>query len=56
MSFKAELKVILKADDTVVAESVDPSLWQNILVAINNGEPNPLRRANQVQAPAKVEI
>lgn len=38
MSFKAELKVILKANDTVVAESVDPDLWQKVLTAISSGE------------------
>ena len=36
MSMKAKLKVILKANETVVAESEDPKLWQNVLDAINN--------------------
>lgn len=35
MAFKASLKIILKADETVVAESDDPTLWQNTLLAIN---------------------
>lgn len=43
MSFKAKLKIVLKADETVVAESEDPRLWQYVLDAINNptaqGEP-----------------
>jgi hypothetical protein len=34
MSMKAALKVILQANDTVVAESEDPLLWQRVLVAI----------------------
>jgi hypothetical protein len=32
---KAKLKVVLQADDTVVAESEDPALWQRVLLAIN---------------------
>ena len=34
---KAKLKVVLQADDTVVAESEDAQLWQRILLAINKG-------------------
>jgi hypothetical protein len=34
---KAKLKVVLQADDTVVAESDDAQLWQRILLAINKG-------------------
>lgn len=37
MSIKAKLRVVLQADDTVVAESDDASLWQKILLAINSG-------------------
>ncbi|WP_299981887.1 hypothetical protein [Desulfobacula sp.] len=37
MAVKASLKIILMADDTVVAESDDAILWQNVLVAINSG-------------------
>ncbi|MFW5804293.1 MAG: hypothetical protein ACOCWG_03570 [bacterium] len=36
MSVKANLKIILKADDTIVAESDDPILWQKILISINS--------------------
>jgi len=35
MSVKAKLIVSLRADETVVAESEDPELWQRVLVAIN---------------------
>lgn len=34
---KATLKVVLQANDTVVAESEDPVLWQRVLHAINKG-------------------
>jgi hypothetical protein len=34
---KAKLKVVLQADDTVVAESEDAGLWQRVLMAINKG-------------------
>jgi hypothetical protein len=34
---KAKLKVVLQADDTVVAESEDGQLWQRVLLAINKG-------------------
>jgi hypothetical protein len=37
MSIKAKLRVVLQADDTVVAESDDAALWQKILLAINSG-------------------
>lgn len=37
MSLKATLKIILQADDTVVAESDDAALWQKVLIAINTG-------------------
>jgi hypothetical protein len=47
---KAKLKVVLQADDTVVAESDDPALWQRVLVAINSGDIDGL-----VQAPAKAD-
>lgn len=33
---KAKLKVVLQADETVVAESEDAGLWQRVLLAINN--------------------
>lgn len=35
MSVKAKLKIILQADDTVVAEVEDSVLWQRVLTAIN---------------------
>ena len=38
---KAKLKVVLQADETVVAESEDPALWQRVLLAIN-GNPGAL--------------
>lgn len=34
-SIKAELKIVLQANDTIVAESTDPVLWQKVLAAIN---------------------
>jgi hypothetical protein len=37
MSVKAKLRIILQADDTVVAEVEDPGLWQKVLLAINQG-------------------
>ena len=40
MAVKANLKIILKADDTVVAESDDATLWQKVLVAIDTGTPS----------------
>lgn len=40
MSVKAKLKIILKANDTIVAESANPQLWQNVLVAINSTDSN----------------
>lgn len=33
---KAKLKIVLTADDVVVAETEDPILWQRVLVAINS--------------------
>jgi len=36
-SVKAKLLVVLKADDTVVAEVENADLWQRVLVAINSG-------------------
>jgi hypothetical protein len=41
---KAKLKVVLQADETVVAESEDPALWQRVLLAIN-GNPSALGSA-----------
>lgn len=35
---KAKLKVVLQADETVVAESDDAALWQRVLLAINTGD------------------
>jgi hypothetical protein len=35
---KEELKVVLQADETVVAESDDAALWQRVLLAINSGD------------------
>lgn len=37
MAVKAKLQVVLKADDTVVAESADATLWQKVLLVINKG-------------------
>jgi predicted DNA-binding protein len=37
MTVKAKLTIILKANDTVVAEIEDSSLWQEVLSAVNNG-------------------
>src|SRR2546426_1494568 len=37
-SVKATLLVILKANDVVVAEKEDASLWQRVLTAINSGK------------------
>ena len=37
MSIKAKLKIALFANDTVVAETEDPALWQKVLLAINSG-------------------
>jgi hypothetical protein len=48
---KAKLKVVLQADDTVVAESEDAGLWQRILLAINKGD-GILDVAAQVNTPA----
>ena len=35
MSVKAKLKIVLQADETIVAESEDSVLWQQVLIAIN---------------------
>jgi hypothetical protein len=35
---KATLKVVLQANDTIVAESEDAALWQRVLIAINSGD------------------
>lgn len=35
MTVVAQLKVVLKADDTIVAESNNPALWHQILIALN---------------------
>ena len=37
MSIKAKLRISLFANDTIVAETEDPTLWQNVLLAINSG-------------------
>lgn len=39
-NIKAELKIVLQADKTIIAESTDPLLWQNVLVAINTPSKN----------------
>ena len=39
-SVKAALSIILKANDVVVAEVEDASLWQQVLSAIHNGTSN----------------
>jgi hypothetical protein len=38
MAAKAKLTIVLKADETVVAEIDDPSLWQRVLGIINQGQ------------------
>jgi len=38
MVVKAALRLVLMADDTVVAESEDAGLWQKVLVAVNGGQ------------------
>ena len=38
MALKAKLKIVLQANDIVVAESEDPVLWQRVLVSINSPE------------------
>lgn len=52
MSIKANLKVILKASDVLVAESTDPILWQNVLLAINSGVPDLSSVDNQLETRA----
>jgi hypothetical protein len=37
MSIKASLKVILMANDVVVAESEDPTIWQSVFTSITQG-------------------
>jgi hypothetical protein len=47
-SLKAKLTVVLKADEVVVAETENGSLWQQVLAAINAGAtglPSPPQRA-----------
>lgn len=39
MAMKTRLKLILKAGNTVVAESADPLLWQSVLAAITGTGP-----------------
>src|SRR6266700_3559688 len=41
MAVKAALRLVLMADETVVAESEDGALWQKVLFAINSGRPTP---------------
>lgn len=36
---KATLKIVLQANDTVVAESDSSELWQRVLIAINSSDP-----------------
>ncbi|MGA7748710.1 MAG: hypothetical protein WCA63_01050 [Gallionella sp.] len=38
MTVKAKLTIILKANDTVVAEIDDSNLWQQVLSAVNSGK------------------
>lgn len=40
MAVKADLKIILQANEVVVAESDDQQLWQKVLAAINSGSTN----------------
>jgi hypothetical protein len=42
MSFKTSLKIVLKADDVVVAESEDVELWQRVLSRMNKSGEAPL--------------
>ena len=37
MAVTAKLRIILKAEDTIVAESDDPVLWQKVLASIGEG-------------------
>jgi hypothetical protein len=37
VSIKAKLKIVLQADETIVAESDDAPLWHKVLLAINQG-------------------
>lgn len=60
MALTAKLKIILQANDTIVAESEDSGLWQQILVAINteaslpdNGQQLKPRREALEKAPLR---
>ncbi len=48
MATKAILKIILKADDTIVAESEDATLWGKVLGAIS--------KPDQLESPATTEL
>jgi hypothetical protein len=56
MSLKAKLRIVLHADETVVAESDNSALWQKVLIAINSSssamEPGELAPPNRSMAPA----
>jgi hypothetical protein len=53
---KAKLQVILKADETVVAVSEDPALWQRMLLAIGAGGTSVERSFTKVEVGAVPQI
>ena len=56
MSVKATLKIILQADDTIVAESEDAKLWQNVLIAINQNNNNSVIQEPQIEGDPEVSL
>ena len=54
-NIKAELKIVLQANNTIVAESSDPILWQKVLASINappeSAPNNSIDNANQINVP-----
>lgn len=55
MPLKAELTIILKADDTVVAESTDDTLWHEVLQAVLSGSSLKNRDAPPLETGAEEE-
>ncbi|MCU0648856.1 MAG: hypothetical protein MUF00_12720 [Gemmatimonadaceae bacterium] len=51
IAVKAKLKVVLQADEVVVAEVEDSGLWQRVLAAINAGERPTIATAVDLGAP-----
>jgi hypothetical protein len=51
MVVKAALRLVLMADETVVAESEDAGLWQKVLVAVNGGQTAATLAGSQPEAP-----